>query len=709
MTKKQPLIEVRKLKKFFPLKRKSIFQRKLLNVRANEDVSFTIYKGETFGLVGESGCGKSTLGRTILQLYPPTSGSALYYGMPLHELNPAYVLNEIDKLVKYQDKADRAYKKSLHIDKKIKNVKCEIEKIDQDENQKIIDKKIAEYNLALEELNSKFKQSADSLHQSILASIDEFKAVLKQDATKYAESNWENIVLKIVKMVEEDPTDPGIQDQVELMTIPNKNVLKAYKDMSKALSLIKKHEMKKANIGVSPLQKKLRRLEEKSKDLKKEASRQLREGSRTAGQFILEKELPVISKFMREEELIAREIYKQRKLAKALSKDLDKIKSDLLKLESEVANLKINLNSVLKENNLSVDLDKDNNLKSIKSKMDSKVFREISKMHKLYSNKTAKVERFKHRVISIPKDIQNSEKKVDVLEKKIFSIQETLKSYKGKEVLPITERCQDPEYQAKMEGNREYAISLQKLTRHEMRTLRQKLQMIFQDPYSSLDPRMTVGQAISEAVVEHGLYKKGTPELEEYIIDVMAKCGLDHYMIHRYPHQFSGGQRQRIVIARALALQPEFVVCDESVSALDVSIQSQILNLLEDLKEQSDLTYLFISHDLSVIKHVSDRIGVMYLGDLVELCESEELYDNPLHPYSKSLISAIPTTTQNKRDRIILKGDIPSNIFPPSGCKFRTRCPIAKPQCAKVKPELREVAPGHQVACHYYEETKNII
>jgi peptide/nickel transport system ATP-binding protein len=181
-------------------------------------------------------------------------------------------------------------------------------------------------------------------------------------------------------------------------------------------------------------------------------------------------------------------------------------------------------------------------------------------------------------------------------------------------------------------------------------------------------------------------------------------------MIHRYAHQFSGGQRQRIGIARALALMPEFVVCDESVSALDVSIRSQILNLLSDLKRERNLTYLFISHDLSVIKYISDRIGVMYLGNLIELAESEELYKNPLHPYTKALISAIPTTDNdpNKPKRIILEGDIPSNIFPPSGCKFRTRCPLATEHCAKEKPEYREVSKGHFVACHYYEKTKDL-
>jgi oligopeptide/dipeptide ABC transporter ATP-binding protein len=188
----------------------------------------------------------------------------------------------------------------------------------------------------------------------------------------------------------------------------------------------------------------------------------------------------------------------------------------------------------------------------------------------------------------------------------------------------------------------------------------------------------------------------------------MEKCGLAPYMLHRYPHQFSGGQRQRIGIARALAVNPKFIVCDEAVSALDVSIQSQVINLLEDLRDEEKLTYLFISHDLSVIKHISDRIGVMYLGKMVELGNSDDVYKNPLHPYTKALISAIPTTDQGEKHRIFLEGDIPSNVFPPSGCKFRTRCPLARKECARAVPEFREVEPGRFVACHFYEETRNI-
>jgi len=238
----------------------------------------------------------------------------------------------------------------------------------------------------------------------------------------------------------------------------------------------------------------------------------------------------------------------------------------------------------------------------------------------------------------------------------------------------------------------------------QMMPLRKKMQIIFQDPYSSLNPKMTVGQIIGEALLEHGMFNKKDPEYEKYVKEIMNTCGLADYMIYRYPHEFSGGQRQRIGIARALALKPKFIVCDEAVSALDVSIQSQIINLLNDLQKEFNLSYLFISHDLSVVKHISDRIGVMYLGNMVEFTDKREMYANPLHPYTKVLLSAIPETDLQKmrtKRRILLEGDIPSNIITPTGCKFHTRCPIAKDICKREVPQFKEEKPGHFVACHF--------
>ena len=245
-------------------------------------------------------------------------------------------------------------------------------------------------------------------------------------------------------------------------------------------------------------------------------------------------------------------------------------------------------------------------------------------------------------------------------------------------------------------------IDLKKLSKEEMRVLRKDLQLIFQDPYSSLNPRMTVGQIIGEGLVSHGVFKRGDPAMRDYIFKVMENCGLATYMFGRYPHQFSGGQRQRIGIARSLALNPAFVVCDEAVSALDVSIQSQILNLLSDLKEKQNLTYHFITHDLSVVKYISDRIGVMYLGNMVELAPTEELFANTLHPYTEALLSAIPVVDEDdKRERILLEGDIPSPVNPPSGCKFHTRCRYCQQKCREEVPEWTNVGNDHYVACHF--------
>jgi oligopeptide transport system ATP-binding protein len=234
-----------------------------------------------------------------------------------------------------------------------------------------------------------------------------------------------------------------------------------------------------------------------------------------------------------------------------------------------------------------------------------------------------------------------------------------------------------------------------------LRRFRRKMQMIFQDPFSSLNPRMSVGQIVGEPMAIHGLYKgQARRERIEYILNAV---GLNPLFAKRYPHEFSGGQRQRIGIARALAVEPDFIVCDEPVSALDVSIQAQIINLLEDLQDEFGLTYLFIAHDLAVVRHISDRVAVMYLGHIMELADSNELYENPLHPYTKALLSAVPITDpeiERKRERIILTGDVPSPLRPPPGCVFNTRCPIAVDECRERVPEFREVVPTHWVACH---------
>ncbi|HZW48982.1 MAG TPA: dipeptide ABC transporter ATP-binding protein [Bacillota bacterium] len=240
---------------------------------------------------------------------------------------------------------------------------------------------------------------------------------------------------------------------------------------------------------------------------------------------------------------------------------------------------------------------------------------------------------------------------------------------------------------------------IMKLNRNDMRKMRREMQLIYQDPYSSLNPRMSIGDIIAEPLEVHGICTG--VEREKRVNELLSVVGLSSYHAKRYPHEFSGGQRQRIGIARALALNPKLIVCDEPVSALDVSIQSQILNLLDELQDEFGLTYLFIAHGLAVVKHISDRVGVMYLGKMVEICSSDELYNNPLHPYTEALMSAIPIADPSlERHRILLEGDVPSPINPPSGCRFHTRCRKAFDLCKEIEPQLIDVGNDHQVACH---------
>ena len=294
----------------------------------------------------------------------------------------------------------------------------------------------------------------------------------------------------------------------------------------------------------------------------------------------------------------------------------------------------------------------------------------------------------REKLIALQADEANAQAQVD---KVVAELDALRASYAGNE--------QFQQYEAL----RDNGVDLARLKYAEMRKLRKDLQIIFQDPYSSLNPRFTVGQIIEEGLVTHHFFRHGSARMRKYIVETMEKCGLQEYMLHRFPHQFSGGQRQRICIARALAVQPKFVVCDECVSALDVSIQSQIINLLQDLKEKQNLTYLFISHDLSVVKFISDRIAVMYLGNIVELADKKTIFKDPRHPYTVALLSSIPTTDPGSADkeRIILEGSIPSPVNPPDGCKFCTRCYMATDKCRRVTPELTEIEPGHYCACHY--------
>ncbi|MBQ8398163.1 MAG: ATP-binding cassette domain-containing protein [Clostridia bacterium] len=512
MKNTKKLLSITNLKKYFPVAKSSFFQKEQLYVRANEDITIDIYEGETLGIVGESGCGKSTLGRVLLQLYPQTAGTTMYYGTTLADLAPEYVADTLKNIDKYRAVYQKAQAKADDLDKKVEAAGGEEQ---------------ADFYL---------------LQNRNLARCD-------------AKTAFDHIVKIMGGFFAADEGNAGRD------------------------ALLAEYE---ANVKRSGL------------------ARQLRE---------VEIDLDHLAELPDEEK----------------SKKTDKQKTEL----------------EAKQTALTTDL---------------------AAAEQALADATAKVEALR-----------------------------AANAGKG-------------EFD-RYEAMRDEGIDLSRLKYAEMRILRRDLQIIFQDPYSSLNPRFTIGQIIEEGLVTHDFYRPGSPKMREHVVNTLVECGLQEYMLHRYPHQFSGGQRQRISIARALAVKPKFIVCDECVSALDVSIQSQIINLLEELKEKENLTYMFISHDLSVVRYISDRICVMYLGNIVELADAATIFADPRHPYTVALLSSIPTTDIDslKKERILLEGNIPSPIKPPSGCKFHTRCYMACDKCKRVPPPLREVEPGHFVACHLPE------
>ena len=477
----RPLFRVEHLQKYFPLKKKSIFQRETEYVRANKDLSLEIFEGETLGIVGESGCGKSTFGRTLIQLYEQTGGVSLYYGNSIEELMPQYV-GEVYRSI---PKVFKNYDKDLK---------------------------------ALNALEKDFMSADDAADRNA-------------EAHRLAKIEFEKKYGNILRLAGGLLVSSDLSKVQSLLT-------EKYEKGSAVATLLKKIEFEEHRLTL-------------------------------------------------------------RNQDPSNSKKIAELKSNLAIKEAE------------------------------KEKID------------------AEVDAFKSTLTSHPR----------------FD-----------------------EFESQLDDG----IDLGSLNKNEMRRLRNDLQIIFQDPYSSLDPRFTVGNIIGEGLIAHGLFDNpDSDEYQEYIIDIMEKCGLDAEYIHRYPHQFSGGQRQRIGIARALALNPKFVVCDEAVSALDVSIQSQIINLLQDLKESHNLTYLFITHDLGVVRFISDRIGVMYFGNLVELAPADEIFSNPQHPYTRQLLNAIP---KMKRPGEVIE---PLPLYTENDVfdfKFR--------DTGEADKDWYEVSPGHFVACN---------
>ena len=524
MPNTKKLLSITNLKKYFPIAKSSIFQKEQLYVRANEEITIDIHKGETFGLVGESGCGKSTLGRVLLQLYPQTAGSTIYYGRTVAELAPSYV----EYTLKHATKLISKY--------------------------------------------TALRQKADAM----VALCDE-----KGDEATFFEIQNRNLLMA--------EADTAFKNFASIL-----GGFAALPDPSEGAALLLKKFYNDIDIV---------RIKDKLQDV---------------------------------------------------SNDIDLYQGQLEELSEALRNAD--------------DADK--------AKIEKKISR-LTKKHTAQEAKKAQLEA----------QLKLEEEEGRVFEKTIANLKANYQN--------------NAEFMA-FEGYLDDGIDLSRLKYSEMRLLRRDLQIIFQDPYSSLNPRMTVGQIIEEGLLTHKFFKPGSPKMKEHVFKIMNACGLQNYMYNRYPHQFSGGQRQRICIARALAVKPKFVVCDECVSALDVSIQSQIINLLSDLKEKEDLTYLFISHDLSVVRYISDRIGVMYLGNMVELGDAETIFKDPRHPYTVALLSSIPTTDPDSltKERIILEGNIPSPIRPPEGCKFHTRCYMACDKCKRVPPPTVEIEPGHFVACH---------
>lgn len=654
---KQPhkLLEIKHLKKYFPLQT-NLLGKPRAYLKAVDDISFDLSAGKTIGIVGESGCGKTTLGRTILRLYQLTGGKIIYYGRNIDEFLPKYYIRDIRAIPK-------KHKQYIALKNRIL---WQISQCDElDTGRQLAEKLPAgSYSLALLE-----------------AAAKEVEKLAGNGAEKKFKPLQQNL-MKLRELLEETASTTGglfLFDEAKQI---KKNLLDKHKEDKRLLKLT---EVKTQN-------------EEKIKNLDNEYPQRLEK----LQQQITALTQTIVSERLKslDSEKQANELF-QNLVGKLNTEDytVRDLKTSILEMERLELNQNAKPKKELQKEIVSLLEILEERAEASEDSME--YIQQKKKLFGLHTDKELKKllkQQLKDKAAYRNQKL-SCQKKLEKLYKEIAELSEVPAS----EALEALEekRKANPLVQ-ELSGKQESGLDLTRLTAREMRSLRQEIQLIFQDPYSSLPPRMTIGAIIGEAVKVHKIVPKS--EIHDYVHSIMKKCGLQPQYYDRYPHEFSGGQRQRICIARALAVNPKLVICDEPVSALDVSIQAQIINLLKDLQKDMGLTYIFISHDLSVVKYITDDILVMYLGNTMEKGETEAIFKNPLHPYTQALFSAVPVPNPDeKMNRIILKGDIPSPANPPKGCKFHTRCVHCMSACRLETPKFTEVEKGHYVACHLYQ------
>ena len=638
----EPIIKVSELCKYFVLD-KDLLGRPTKVLKAVDNVSFTIEKGKTLGIVGESGCGKTTLGRTILQLHRQTAGNTFFYGRTFSGLAPKYVSKTVrhaSELIQRQKAAER------RADALAQTAKMEEETA-------------AQKASAMEETERTSVERLAALGftaESPAAFSKELKAWIRtnrEDAEKTAQAK--EIYRGYMAVKKEYDRAAKLADRADKAALSAKQHARTlYMNIASVIGGFMAADDLKSHAGI--LIGKLVANEKAVKADKRYRAAAIRlERAEGEAERALEREAAALKRNVEDAEEA-----RDRKIEEISKKEQGGQTADAKEAEAACA-------------------------------------RKIELLRAKSEERTAKAKKAGEKRVG---EAEAALKRAEAERDRAFSERDAAGEALAK--------AKDPyRGQAEFEACEQYAeegVDLARLTNKELRKLRKDLQIIFQDPYSSLDSRMSVGDIIGEGMLVHKL-AVDPKKRKKKVLEIMKRCGLQDFHYDRYPHEFSGGQRQRVCIARALAYNPEFIVCDEPVSALDVSIQAQIINLLKTLQQELQLTYLFISHDLSVVQHISDNVGVMYLGNLVEIGKKEDIFGSPMHPYTQALLSAIPVPDpHSKMNRIMLAGDIPSPANPPKGCKFHTRCTKCMEICKSVPPKFRDYGDGHKVACHLYPQ-----